>query len=179
MNEYVVLLRGINVGGVRIKMDALRQTLEQAGFEEVRTLLASGNVLLKSSSAESREVKDQAEVALRQAFGYEAWVVVTVPALLRQIVEAFPFDEHHDQMQPYVIFASEPDALDELAALAPELNADEERVEPGPGVLYWEVARGKSTRSLLAKASAKARYASVLTTRNMRTLRKILAKTSG
>ena len=49
MNRYVVLLRGINVGGKNlIKMTALKACLEQAGFADVVTYIQSGNVLLSS-----------------------------------------------------------------------------------------------------------------------------------
>ena len=48
MSEWVVLLRGINVGGINIKMADLRVALTAAGFTDVRTVLATGNVLLSS-----------------------------------------------------------------------------------------------------------------------------------
>ncbi|HEY8589215.1 MAG TPA: DUF1697 domain-containing protein, partial [Naasia sp.] len=47
--RYVALLRGVNVGGVKVPMAELRSLLEDAGFGRVRTLLASGNVLLDAA----------------------------------------------------------------------------------------------------------------------------------
>ena len=44
MTSYAVFLRGINVGGINIKMAALREALQAAGFQDAGTLLASGNV---------------------------------------------------------------------------------------------------------------------------------------
>lgn len=175
--EHIVLLRGINVGGVRLKMGALREALEQAGFEQVRTVLASGNVVLESDVADPEQVKSMAEAALRDAFGYEAWVVVTSATELSEVVRGYPFDEDAEGMQPYVMFASEPASLDALEALGPELDAEVERIKRAPAVLYWEVTRGQSTRSRLGKEAARVRYKSTTTTRNMRTLRKILALT--
>ncbi|RVU48562.1 DUF1697 domain-containing protein [Lujinxingia sediminis] len=175
--EHVVLLRGINVGGVRLKMGDLREALEQAGFEGVRTVLASGNVVLESAEGDPERVKEQAEAALREAFGYEAWVVVISTTELRDVVEGYPFDEEAEGLQPYVTFASERASLDALEVLGSELDAAVERIERGPSVLYWEVVRGQSTKSRLAKEAAKVRYKPTTTTRNMRTLRKILALT--
>jgi uncharacterized protein (DUF1697 family) len=43
MNSYAVFLRGINVGGINIKMADLKRALESKGFDGVKTLLASGN----------------------------------------------------------------------------------------------------------------------------------------
>ena len=48
MQRYFALLRGINVGGHRIKMDRLRKLVEALGFEQVETFIASGNVIFSS-----------------------------------------------------------------------------------------------------------------------------------
>ncbi len=51
--RYLALLRGINVGtSGRIRMDALKQLLEEAGFSDVSTYIQSGNVFLNSPLAE-------------------------------------------------------------------------------------------------------------------------------
>ena len=54
MTVYVALLGGINVGGRTLKMDALRATAEQCGFEDVSTFIQSGNVLLRSKLGAKR-----------------------------------------------------------------------------------------------------------------------------
>ena len=49
MNTYVILIRGINVGGKnKIPMAGLKKCLEELGFSDVSTYIASGNVILKS-----------------------------------------------------------------------------------------------------------------------------------
>ena len=49
MNTYVILIRGINVGGKnKISMTGLRACLEELGCSKVSTYIASGNVLLES-----------------------------------------------------------------------------------------------------------------------------------
>ncbi|MEZ4628718.1 MAG: DUF1697 domain-containing protein [Eubacteriales bacterium] len=63
--RYIALLRGINVGkNGRIRMDALKQLLEQAGFSHVVTYIQSGNVLFDSDLAESNS-KETIERALQ------------------------------------------------------------------------------------------------------------------
>ena len=49
MGSYAMFLRGINVGGINIKMADLRDALKDAGFADAKTLLASGNVVLSSN----------------------------------------------------------------------------------------------------------------------------------
>ena len=48
MTSYAVFLRGINVGGINIKMADLKNALKSRPFSGVLTLLASGNVVLAS-----------------------------------------------------------------------------------------------------------------------------------
>ena len=71
MTRYIAFLRGVNVGGVNLKMADVANAMQAAGFTEVRTILASGNVLLDSTS-NGTTVRTSAEHALRDAFGYEA-----------------------------------------------------------------------------------------------------------
>jgi uncharacterized protein (DUF1697 family) len=64
MNTYVVLLRGINVGGKNtVPMMGLKKCLEELGFANVSTYLASGNVIVQSDQR-ATEVKAQIEEAL-------------------------------------------------------------------------------------------------------------------
>lgn len=174
MSEWVVLLRGINVGGINIKMADLRAALTSAGFTDVRTVLATGNVLLRSPLT-AAGVKAQAENTLAQAFGYQAWVVVLDVPTLRAIVESYPFDAEREGWHPYVVFGSDDSHLTELSALADELDPELERIAEGNSVLYWEVRKGSTTDSTFGKATAKAKYKATTTTRNLRTLVKILA----
>ncbi|GHP18801.1 pyridoxamine 5'-phosphate oxidase [Rhodococcus sp. NKCM2511] len=174
MSEWVVLLRGINVGGVNIKMADLRAALASAGFTNVRTILATGNVLLQSPLA-AAALKAQVESTLAEAFGYRAWVVVLDVPTLRAIVESYPFDAEREGWHPYVVFGNDDSHLTELSALAVELDPDLERIAEGNSVLYWEVRKGNTTDSTFGKATAKAKYKATTTTRNVRTLVKILA----
>ena len=172
--RYVVLLRGINVGGINIKMADLRETIEAAGFGGVKTVLASGNVLVDSGD-EAPKVKDAFQAALRERFGYEAWVLVYPQSVIAEIAAAYPFDASNAEKQPYVIFSEDGVSAEELAAVG-ELDPDVERVELGPhGVLFWEVTKGETLHSKLGKASSKAKYKSTTTTRNLRTVLKLLA----
>nr|WP_325790797.1 DUF1697 domain-containing protein [Arthrobacter koreensis] len=60
--RYAVLLRGVNVGGVTMKMADLRATLEQTGLRDVRTFLASGNAVV-SATKDPADVKGMVETA--------------------------------------------------------------------------------------------------------------------
>ena len=179
MTDYAAFLRGVNVGGVNLKMADVATALTDAGLAEVRTILATGNVTLKSAKG-ADAVRATAEKALRKAFGYDAWVLVYPIAKLTSIVDGYPFEAEVDGYQSYVTFVSDTEVLDELAGLTKEAGADE-KIKRGPksaGVIYWQVAKNHTLDSTLGKTMGKKRYKPTTTTRNLRTLVKVLAAQS-
>lgn len=93
---------------------------------------------------------------------------------VERAIAAFPYDEDDDGMQPWVMFVSSPEVAADVLSVAGDLDPAVERVQPGRGVIYWTVVKGQSTKSAFAKHTAKARFKATTTTRNLRTLRKIL-----
>ena len=172
MTRYAVFLRGVNVGGVNLKMPQVATALEEAGFDNVRTLLATGNVLLNSSSS-GATVRKNAEAALRKAFGYDAWVLVYDVDTLAKINDGYPFEREVPDQQSYVTFVSDKAVFDELNELTKKPGPGE-RISRGNGVVYWQVAKGKTLDSTMGKTMGKKRYKSSTTTRNLRTLDKML-----
>ena len=170
MTKYAAFLRGVNVGGVNLKMAEVAAALTDAGFDNVRTILASGNVLLESS-AKVTAVRKKAETALRDRFGYDAWVLAYDIDTVRAISEAYPFERDVDGYQSYVTFVTDAKVLDELAALSP---GSDEQIAAGTGVIYWQVPKGSTLNSTIGRTMGKPRYKSSTTTRNLRTLAKVL-----
>jgi uncharacterized protein (DUF1697 family) len=181
MVKYAALLRGVNVGGITVKSAELAELFRSLALDEVKTVLASGNVLFSTpepaSTAAQARLKATIEKGLGERFGYDAWIVLVDHAELVGIVDAYPFEET-DGVQPYVLFASTPDALDEIAEFSASAGSAStspgERGVSGDGVFYWETPKGASTETALAKFLAKPRFKATTTTRNLRTLRKLL-----
>jgi uncharacterized protein (DUF1697 family) len=175
MTRYAAFLRGVNVGGVNLKMAEVADAFTKAGFTAVRTILATGNILLESGAG-ADAVRAKAESALRQRFGYDAWVLVYPVETVQAIVDGYPFEAERDGYQSYITFVSDTDVLDELAALADDAGPDE-KISRGPdsaGVIYWQVAKNHTLDSTIGKTMGKKRYKSSTTTRNLRTLVKVL-----
>ena len=172
MARFAAFLRGVNVGGVNLKMAEVASALTDAGFTDVRTVLASGNVLLNSASGVAA-VRKKAEAALRERFGYDAWVLAYDIDTVRAIDGAYPFEREVDGYQSYVTFVTDAAVLDELAALA-DSTGRSEKISRGGGVLYWQVPKGATLDSTIGKTMGKPRYKSSTTTRNLRTLAKVL-----
>lgn len=170
MTKYAAFLRGVNVGGVNLKMAEVADALTDAGFQNVRTILASGNVRLESS-ANVATVRKKAEAALRDRFGYDAWVLAYDLDTVRAIDDGYPFERDVADYQSYVTFVSDADILDELAQLSP---SPKEKIRRGEGVIYWQVPKGSTLDSSIGKTMGKKRYKSSTTSRNLRTLAKVL-----
>jgi uncharacterized protein (DUF1697 family) len=153
--RHVVLLRGINLGSRnRIAMPALREVLEDAGFEDVRTHLQSGNVVL-TSTAKPESVARKCEHAIRKRFGLEIPVVVRSRAQLAAIVKRNPLKKVATEPKRYqVSFLSgklPAKAVRELEAVA---EPDERVVAIGREVYAWHprtVARSKLWAKLAGK----------------------------
>lgn len=171
MNSYAVFLRGINVGGINIKMADLRKVLESGPFSDVKTLLASGNVVLRSGLG-AAAVKKEIEECLRKSFGYDAWVVVLTAARVAELVEACPYPPDDATTHSYVTLASDTAMLDELFDAAAGLDGVEQ-VRLGPEASAWLAPTGGTLESPFSKLSAKQRFKSSTTTRNLRTLIKV------
>ena len=107
---YVAFLRGINVGGRKpVKMEDLREAFEAMGFQKVKTLLASGNVLFDSSATKAEPTAEKIEERLRKTFGHEIGVLVRPLAELQKLAAVNPFKEVKmtPQTRLYVTFLSE------------------------------------------------------------------------
>jgi uncharacterized protein (DUF1697 family) len=169
--HWVALLRGVNVGGRTIKMQELRETLDDAGLENVATVVQSGNVTFDSSNSAAK-LKDLIESALRQRFGYDAKVQVIEREELRKVIDAYPFGTADASRHDYVIFL-ERGLEQDLAAEKVELGA-QEKVAAGDGVVYWRVDKGSTLKSNFAKLLTMAKYRDFNTNRNIKTLRRLL-----
>ncbi|GAB3526153.1 DUF1697 domain-containing protein [Arthrobacter monumenti] len=171
MTTYAVFLRGINVGGINIKMADLRKALASLPLQDVSTLLATGNILC-ASKAGSDEVKDMIETCLRDNFGYDAWVVVLTAERVAELVEACPYPADSKERHAYITLSSDIEMLDELyQAAGGEANAQQYRL--GAEAMSWQVPVGRTLDSEISKLTAKATYKRTTTTRNLRTLVKV------
>lgn len=167
----MILLRGVNVGGVTVKMAALRELLTELGYDDVKTVLASGNALA-SSTASGVEVKTQVEAALKKQFGYDAIVHVLTADALRAAFDGYPFERGRDGWHDYALFVS--DAGVQQTILDLPLDPELEQAAGGDGVVYWTVPKGDTLDSELGKAIGKTSYRPYVTSRNLNTLEKLL-----
>ena len=86
MNNYIAVLRGINVSGKNIiKMAQLKQMFEDIGFSGVSTYIQSGNLLFSSIEAQVSDLESTISEAIKATFGYDVPVMVILPKELNHI----------------------------------------------------------------------------------------------
>jgi len=89
--RHVALLRGINVGKAkRIAMADLRTLMEQLGYQDVRTLLNSGNVVFTVPRASRGDVSARIERAISSSMGVTSRVTVLTAVELEGVVRDNP-----------------------------------------------------------------------------------------
>jgi uncharacterized protein (DUF1697 family) len=154
MSRYLVLLRGINVGGRnKVPMAALRDLLESHGHTKVSTYIASGNVIL-SSDQSAAAIKRELEDALPKTFKLDSdliAVLVLTQAQLRAVVQKRPkgFGDHPDTYHSDAVFLMGIDTKTAMAVFDPRPGVDE--VWPGKGVIYSQRLTAQRTKSRLGK----------------------------
>ena len=177
MTRLIALLRGINVGGHRVKMDELRRLFESLKLRNVSTFIASGNVLFDANATDVAQLERRIETHLLRALGY------AVPTLIRtrpelEAVAAFPAFRQEDLADErnsinVLFLRSLPGAEVASALAALDGPKDEFRVQGRE--VYW-LCRGKiSVDSLAEPQLAKALKGCEGTLRNLRTVRQLAA----
>lgn len=174
--KYIVLLRGINVGGKNIvSMASLKNSLQEMGFLNVSTYIASGNVILESDKP-AEEIKAHLEKALPENFKLDnelIKVLVLTHRQLQAIIDSKP-DGFGDQPEKYhsdAIFLMGIDPASIMPLFNPRDGID--KVWPGDGVIYSQRLSSQRTKSRLNKIMATPVYKS-MTIRNWNTTTKLL-----
>jgi uncharacterized protein (DUF1697 family) len=177
MTVYVSMLRAVNVGGTsRIKMDALRAVYASMGLKDVRTLLASGNVVFRSGLSDRSGLVTRIMQEIERQLELRVHVVLRTRAELARIVERAPLlSARADANKLHVMFlASVPAAAAQAALLKwHKAAALPEMLElRGPEIyLYYPNGVG---RSKLTNAIIENKLDTAGTARNWSTLLKLL-----
>ena len=177
-HRYIALLRGINVGtSGRIRMDALKQLMENAGFSHVSTYIQSGNLLLESDLSE-QDAKEAIERALKDGAGIVTTAVLRSVAELRAIIEQCPFSkEALDEAAQtntvgesfYVYLLPQPPTQQALQKLA-EMPAQDDRYIQSDRTIYLLLRQSIRTSKLAIRLQ---RIFPNMTARNWTTLLKL------
>jgi len=163
MTSFVILLRAVNVGGTgKLPMSDLRALCEKAGLAEIRTYIASGNVVCRSDKPEA-EVKAAVEAAFAAYAGKPVGVLVRTAAEMAQVLADNPFPEAAPN-RTVAIFLDVPppaDALDKATGV----QGEQMRLGKREIYVHYSAGMGQSKLSIPAAKTG--------TARNMNTVAKL------
>lgn len=178
MSTYILLLRGINVGGRNVlRMGELAELLRSLGLRDVETYAQSGNVVFRAEREPSgepewaRALEREIADAIEDGHGFRPRVLLFGSDRLEEAIESHPFPEAEAEPKTLHFFflASEP-ADPDLEALE-QVRADSERFHLADGVFYLHAPDGIG-RSKLA-GSVERHLGVAATARNWRTVRRL------
>jgi len=165
MKTLIALLRAVNVGGTgKLPMSDLKVLCVKAGFANVRTYIASGNVVFDSDRSEA-QVKAALEGALKKYAGKPVGVLVRSASEMAAILAANPFPKAAPN-RTVAIFLDECPADDVLDGVT---GRNGEQIRVGKREIYVHYGDGMATSKL------KIRAAQTGTARNMNTVAKLVA----
>ena len=149
MTAYVALLRAVNVGGTgKLPMAELKALCEAAGFEKVRTYIASGNVVFGSDLPEAK-VKAVLEDRLGAYAGKPVGVMVRTAREMADVAAANPFPDAPPN-KVLVLFLETPPGADAIEAVRHRAG---EELRRGKRELYVHYPEGMGTSKLVIPAA--------------------------
>jgi uncharacterized protein (DUF1697 family) len=176
MKYYVVLIRGINVGGKnKMPMAKLKTCLEELGFSDVTTYIASGNVIFGSNKSVD-QIKMLIEKALPKNFKLDSdllKVLVLTKNQIQAMVSHKPkeFGEEPEKYHSDVIFLMGITATQAMKVFTPKDGVD--KIWKGKGVIYSQRLSALRTKSRLNRIMMAPEYKS-MTIRNWNTTTKLV-----
>ena len=168
--RWAGLLRAVNVGGRKLPMADLRRVTEEAGFTEVATLLASGNLVFSGSGGEAA-IRERLEAAIHDLTGFHAEVLLRSKQQLEVLLAANPFpDGQPARVLVCFLDAEAPAGLAEKLAAA----AAGERILVAGTEIWIDFSDGIGVSKLWARLPALVKPR-IVTGRNVNTVGKLAA----
>ena len=160
MTAFVALLRAVNVGGTgKLSMSDLKALCEDEGFEQVRTYIASGNVVFTANVGEAK-VKAALEARLAAYAGKPVGVALRTAKEIVAVLEGNPFDDRPASMTVAIFLDGKP-ARDALKAVT---GRNDEELHAGAREIYVHYPGGMGRSKLKIPAALAG------TARNMNTI---------
>jgi len=173
--QYLALLRGINVGGnALIPMATLRVALTEAGLQNVRTYIQSGNVLFESTEEDQDKLTVLVHDTIKNRFDLDVAVVIFSKPDWQAVIATAPawWGKDTSWKHNIIVMLKPYDMLQTVLAIG-ELRPGIEKMQAGLGVLYQSLSWDNFSKTTGGKLAAKPVYKQ-MTVRNYNTATKLL-----
>lgn len=178
MTKYVALLRGIAPMNPNMRNDRLRGVFEKLGFENIRTVISSGNVIFESPSRSIRRLEERIETALPEQLGFQSTTIIRSKPQLQKLMEEDPFQgmEHSQKSSLNVTFLKRKTNTDLKFPYRPE-NRDYTLLGMYDGAVCSVINLTSKTPDLMLWLEK--RFGKEITTRTWKTVERILKAMEG
>jgi len=178
MSRYVALLGSINVGGNRLKMAELKAVLQEAEFDNVATIIASGNVLFDHPEAPDTSLEARIAEIVQESFGIDTIAAVRSKAELEAALAESPFaggneDGGEDKFVHVHFLKGQPSEAQFTKLMQDHEGRGNEKLAPGTRALHVDYCDGVAG-SKLTGAFIEKRLACRGTARNIRSVKRIV-----
>ena len=112
--KYVALLRGIMPTNPNMKSEGLKNFFENLGFENVTTVIASGNVVFESNETNIQALEERIEKLLPEKLGFNSTTIIRSQDELIKLIAKNPFDGVVDEKPNYLVVTFFKDRQPEL-----------------------------------------------------------------
>ena len=176
MTRYAAFFGSINVGGNRLKMTELREALEREDFEDVETVVASGNVLFSHDERPSEGLAEKLAYVLRERFDIDTFAAVRSRDEVKSAIEDNPFHGHGEDGFVHTHFLDGQPSQAQLDKLVGDYEGrGAEKLALGDRALFVDYVDGVGN-SKLTGPFIERRLGCRGTARNLRSLKRILEK---
>jgi len=177
MKRYIVLLKGINVGGNnKISMPELKKAFTELDFAEVSTYLNSGNVIFSSAIDDKNVLSNKIELMIKDRFDLDIPVFIVLQEKLEELLNNAPdwWGDDNKEIYDNLIFIMPPLSYEEFYNEIGNPKAEYEKVYHYKNVIFWSFSRKDYQKTNWWSKTASANVRKKITIRTANTVRKIV-----
>ena len=180
MEQYIALLRGVNVGGKNtVSMALLKKIFEDMGLSDVKTYINSGNIIFSCIKTDERELQEKCQCAIEKELILAIPVAIILSKDLALALAHAPawWDDSSESKHIAIFVIAPADAktlVEQIGAIKPEY----EKLAHYGQVIFWSAPIKTFSRTKWSKVIATTAYSNI-TIRNARTAKKLLQLTMG
>ena len=173
MRRYAAFLRGINVGGQRIKMGELREMLRPLELTSVETFIASGNVIFDCETDDATSLEGRIGAHLHDRLGYQVDTFIRPVGELGEVIAFGRAQVAGDpELRVHVMFVKTEPVEDSRGRFR-ELESSDDLFRFRGREIYWLRRGGLSETSITMADLKRALGGASYTSRTIRTIERI------
>lgn len=171
---YAIFLRGINTGGMKLKMDDFKNILQEASCKEITTIQNAGTAVFSFGSGDLANLKSAIETMLARHIGKPVSSMIRNMGEIKAIADRMRNSLSPADFHDYIFLTRDPSVFPEIEKMHAAVPfASGERLEPGDGYFIWTIAKGSTLNEFGKKVLGSKKYQDKLTSRNYNTIQKV------